>query len=66
MQYRVLANPGEIGVVTLISSRHALFSQSLRGPLDPVEGAVPGDGLLLMEEEQAIGNLTLLLRLVSV
>ena len=65
MQYSVLNNPEEVDVETLISSREPLFVQSLRGPLEHVQYAASADSLI-MEEEQAIGDLTLLLRLVKI
>lgn len=64
MQYSVIDNPEELDVGTLVSSRESLFEQSLRGLLLPTSsGGIP-EGLI-MEEEQAMGNLRMLLRLIK-
>lgn len=65
VQYSVRTNPEEIDVPALVSSRHSLFTQSLRGQVEHVQDIGPIDNLI-MEEEQAMGSLSLLLRLVKV
>ncbi|RYP77922.1 hypothetical protein DL769_003295 [Monosporascus sp. CRB-8-3] len=59
VQYRVLAKPEEIDVEALVSSRRLLFEQSLRGPVERVQGAASVDDLIA-EDEQDLGNLRLL------
>lgn len=63
VQCSVLANPAEIDVAALVASRQSLFGQALRGSLELVRGTASVDGLVL-EEEQVLGSLTLILRLL--
>ncbi|EMR71230.1 putative isoleucyl-trna synthetase protein [Eutypa lata UCREL1] len=63
VQCSVLANPAEIDVAALVASRQSLFDQALRGSLELVRGTASVDGLVL-EEEQVLGSLTLMLRLL--
>ena len=65
MQYSVLANPDEVEIDSLIATRQPVFETSLRGPLEPLAGGAKG-ATTLLEEEQAVGNLVLMLRLAKV
>ncbi|KJR88002.1 uncharacterized protein SPSK_07338 [Sporothrix schenckii 1099-18] len=65
MQYSVLANPEGVDVTTLISSRQSMFTSSLRGKLEERSGESGSDESLI-EEDQALGNLVLRLRLAQV
>lgn len=65
MQYSVVDNPDGIDVTALVSSREQLFQQSLCGRLEHGPGPTRTDGLVL-EEQQVIGKLTLLMRLVEI
>ncbi|KAM5348038.1 hypothetical protein ACJ41O_007862 [Fusarium nematophilum] len=62
--YSVVNNPDGLDVNSVVTSRGALFSQALRGPLEHSGDSAPER--LIAEEEQAIGNLTLSLRLVKI
>lgn len=65
MQYRVTANPDDVDVDEMISSRESQFKTSLRRGLQIVSDDLPSDSVNL-EEEQTIGNLSLILRLVKI
>jgi isoleucyl-tRNA synthetase len=62
--YSVVHNPEDVDVGKIVASREALFVQALRGPLEQSQGLAPER--LIVEEEQAVGNLTLSLRLVRI
>lgn len=73
MQYNVVSNQDDVDVDAVVSSRQLLFEGSLRGTLEKVPVPVPtegGDGggqeSLILEEEQSVGGLTLLIRLVKI
>lgn len=65
MEYKVLENPEEVDVKGLVEGKRSLFVQACREALEPVREGEGGDKELIMEEEQVIGNLGLLLRLVK-
>jgi len=65
MQYTILANPENVDVSALVKSQESLFTTVLRGNLETASDKGPEDQLIL-EEEQAIGDLTLMLRLLRV
>ena len=59
MEYSVVSKGEEVDVEAVVKNREPLFRAALRGPLEAVkEGAE-----VLLEEEQIVGELTLLLRL---
>ncbi|KAG7138029.1 Isoleucine--tRNA ligase like protein [Verticillium longisporum] len=64
MQYGVVANPESTDVDAVLESKEELFVNALRGKLEPLEGA-SGESVIL-EEEQAIGELRLMLRLARI
>jgi isoleucyl-tRNA synthetase len=64
MQYTVATNPDDVDVHGVVSSKQAVFMNSLHGTLEQASDAVSKDSLIL-EEEQDIGNLTLMLRLAK-
>ena len=65
MRYTVLSNPDNINVSSVVSSRESLFVTALRGRLEETTTQGSEDTTIL-EEEQAIGNLNLLLRLSKI
>lgn len=62
MQYKVVAKTDDLDFTILVSSRQELFRSTVRGPLEPVVETLEVESLIL-EEEQVIGDLTLMLRL---
>jgi isoleucyl-tRNA synthetase len=65
MQYRVISNPDGADVDKVISSRGPQFESALHGNLENMPGEEPNESAVL-EEAQVIGNLTILLRLLTV
>lgn len=65
MQYRVDGNPDDVDIEEIISSRESQFKASLRRGLEPMPDGLPSDSVIL-EEEQAIGNLSLTLRPIKI
>lgn len=61
MQYKVVSNPGDVDLATLVSSKQQVFKSALRGQLE--EKVDVGDEDLLVEEECSLGGLTVSLRL---
>lgn len=61
MEYSVVSKGEEVDVEAVVKNREPLFRAALRGPL---EGIKEG-GEVLLEEEQIVGELTLLLRLAK-
>lgn len=61
MEYSVVSKGEEVDIETVVKNREPLFRSALRGPL---EGIKEG-GEVLLEEEQVVGELTLLLRLAK-
>ena len=64
MQYSVVANPEGVDVDAVVDSKEDLFVNALRGNIAPLEGEA-GEALIA-EEEQAIGELRLILRLARI
>ncbi|KAF5011906.1 hypothetical protein FDECE_2002 [Fusarium decemcellulare] len=62
--YSVVNNPEGLDVEGIVTSRETFFVQALRGPLEHSRDS-PRE-LLIIEEEQTLGDLTLLLRLVKI
>lgn len=64
MQYSIIANPENVDIDGLVKAQDSAFVTALRGSLEtvPEKGA---DDQLILEEEQAIGDLTLMLRLLK-
>lgn len=61
MEYSVVAEAEDVDVGAVVKNREDLFRAALRGPLEAArEGAE-----VLLEEEQVVGELTLLLRLAK-
>ncbi len=65
MQYDVVSNLDNIDVNRVVSSRQSLITNSLHGGLEKTSETVLMESIIL-EEEHAIGNLTLILRLVKI
>lgn len=73
MEYRVLSDPGNIGIEDVFESHGKTFEKALRRPLDKhvvtvVGGKIPsGDEVhgVIAEEEQEVQKATFLLRLVN-
>ena len=66
MQYAVLSNPDAVEADSLISRREDLFLAALRRPLEGLEEINEvSDKSLILQEEHRVGNLTLVLRLVT-
>lgn len=65
MQYTVLSNPENINVSSVVTSQDSLFAKALRGKLEEAAARGPEDAVIL-EEEQTIGDLTLLLRITKI
>ncbi|KAI0880616.1 isoleucyl-tRNA synthetase [Annulohypoxylon maeteangense] len=63
MQYSVVSNPDDIQFSTLVSSRKTQFENTVRGPLEPFSLTEGATEAVILQEEHAISNLTLLLRL---
>lgn len=61
MEYSVVAKGEEVDVEAVVKNREPLFRAALRGPLE----AARTGGDVLLEEEQVVGELTLLLRLAK-
>ncbi|KAH6880467.1 isoleucyl-tRNA synthetase,cytoplasmic [Thelonectria olida] len=62
--YSVIDNLEDVDVGSIVTSRETLFVQALRGPLEHSQDLEPER--LIVEEEQALGNLTLSLSLVKI
>ncbi|CAK7223694.1 hypothetical protein SCUCBS95973_005266 [Sporothrix curviconia] len=65
MHYHVVANPEEVDLVSVVTSHEALFQTALRGTL-AASTADKEPEALIVEEEQAIGDLTFVLRLLKI
>lgn len=63
MQYRLLSNPEEIEVDSIIEDKKDLFAGALRGTLEKASDAMDG---VILEEEHRVGDLVLTLRLLKV
>ncbi|RDA94346.1 hypothetical protein CP533_3807 [Ophiocordyceps camponoti-saundersi (nom. inval.)] len=63
MAYRVLSDPDDTGIATVLSSHAATFEKALRRPLEKVEDGSKDDKLII-EEEQEVQRATFLLRLL--
>ncbi|KAI1080311.1 isoleucyl-tRNA synthetase [Whalleya microplaca] len=72
MQYYVVSNPDKTDIAALVAAQESVFTTALRGSLEEV-AKTPGENgaeekksdQLILEEEQAIGDLTLMLRLLK-
>ncbi|MCJ1284584.1 hypothetical protein MMC26_003917 [Xylographa opegraphella] len=65
IQYDILSNPDRVDINAVVSSQQSLFTSSLHGSLKPSSDGDAKESTIL-EEEQVIGNLTLLLRLAKI
>ena len=72
MEYRVLSDPGNVGIEDVFENHGKAFEKALRRPLDKhivtaLEGKIPnGDvDVVIAEEEQEVQKATFLLRLVK-
>ncbi len=63
MLYHVVANPEEVDLDAVVASHDALFQTALRGKLEASAADAAKDALIV-EEEQAIGDLSFVLRLL--
>ncbi|KAI2615725.1 isoleucyl-tRNA synthetase [Hypomontagnella submonticulosa] len=66
MQYSVVSNPDSVQFDTLVSSRQSQFESTVRGPLEPFSPTADAAETVILQEEHAISNLTLLLRLCRI
>lgn len=66
MQYCVVSNPDNINVDSLITSRQALFENSLRRPLEPLTALAEFSSPPILEEDHCIGKLALKLSLARI
>lgn len=64
MQYRIVSKADDLDFANLVSSRDDLFRSTVRGAIEPFEETNSQDAVIL-EEEQVIGDLTLMLRLAK-
>ena len=62
MHYKVVENPDEVDLASVVTSHEALFQTALRGKLEP--SAEAEKDALIVEEEQAIGDLSFVLQLL--
>ncbi len=62
MAYRVINDPDDIGLMTVLSSHAGTFERTLRRPLEEIQGGQAYN--LIVEEEQEIQQATFLLRLM--
>lgn len=67
MQYEITQCPETLDFDQIVTNRQMLFESALRGKLEPVDTAEHG-GIqsVLLEEEHALGGVTIMLRLVSI
>ncbi|KAK3683863.1 tRNA synthetases class I-domain-containing protein [Podospora appendiculata] len=72
MEYRVLADPEEIGIEKVFESHNDMIAKALRRPMDKhevthIEGQIPDEPEkgVIAEEEQEVQKATFLLRLLS-
>ncbi|MCJ1382940.1 hypothetical protein MMC17_006053 [Xylographa soralifera] len=65
MQYGIISNPEHVDVNAVVLSQQSLFTNSLHGRLNQTSDGVSKESTIL-EEEQFIGNLTLMLRLAEI
>lgn len=62
MLYKVVENPDEVDLASVVTSHEGLFQTALRGKLEPSSEA--DKEALIVEEEQAIGDLSFVLQLL--
>jgi isoleucyl-tRNA synthetase len=62
MQYSIVSNPDDVNINAVVLSRESQFTSSLHGTLEQTLDEVSKESLIL-EEEQVLGNLTIILRL---
>ncbi|KAI1172192.1 isoleucyl-tRNA synthetase [Nemania sp. FL0916] len=65
MRYTILSNPENIDVPSVLSSQDSLFTTALRGKLEEIAAKGQEDAVIL-EEEQVIGDLSLMLQLAKI
>lgn len=71
MRYRVVADPDGVDLGRVVAAKREMFVAALRGVVEEVSenpnGKVDGndDDVIILEEEQAVGNLVLQLQLVK-
>lgn len=65
MQYSIISNPDDVDIDAVVLSRQLLFTDSLHGRLEKISDGV-GEESVILEEEQVMGSLTLMLRLVKI
>lgn len=65
MQYKIVANPDDLNFDAVLSSQQSMLMSSLHGKLEEIKDETSKESVIL-EEEQAIGNLTFMLRLAKI
>ncbi|EFW99346.1 isoleucyl-tRNA synthetase [Grosmannia clavigera kw1407] len=66
MHYQVLANPENVDLAAVVGSHETIFRTALRGTLQPASGEAANKESLIVEEEQAVGDLSFVLRLLRI
>lgn len=64
MQYKIVSKADDLDFANLVSSRDDLFRSTVRGAIEPF-GETTSQDAVILEEEQIIGDLTLMLRLAK-
>jgi isoleucyl-tRNA synthetase len=65
MRYRVTSDPYGVDLGSLVAGRQDLFVAALRGSVEEA-GEVATDEDVILEEEQAVGNVVMMLQLARV
>ncbi|KAK4156975.1 isoleucyl-tRNA synthetase [Chaetomidium leptoderma] len=65
MRQRVISDPDGVGLGSMVAERQDMFITALRGRVEEARGEeeVVGEGDIILEEEQAVGNLVVMLQL---
>lgn len=56
MCYCVISDPGGVGLGSLVAARQDMFVAALRGRVEEAREEVVGEGDIILEEEQTVGN----------
>ena len=66
MRQRVLSDPDGVGLSSLVAARQDMFVTALRGKVEEAREEVVSEDDVILEEEQAVGNLVVRLQLARI
>ena len=66
MRQRVISDPDGVGLSSLVAARQDMFVTALRGKVEEAREGMVGEEDVILEEEQAFGNIVVRLQLARV